>query len=171
MNTPDDVHPDSPSDPGRREFLTRVAGESGAVLGLGSRPATPSRRPAAVPNLIRDENREAGQLDWQLTRVRADQDDLRSPWIEGFCSKQSVKAGETIDLMVSTDPPRRSQIEIFRTGYYGGRGARLMRTLGPFEGKAQPMPTPGRKNLHECQWDRPRLTIPADWPSGVYLAG
>ena len=38
-------------------------------------------------------------------------------------------------------------------GYYGGRGARLVTTLGPFEGKAQPVPTPGPKNLHECRWE------------------
>ena len=55
--------------------------------------------------------------------------------------------------MVSTDPPRRFRIEIFRMGYYGGRGARLMTTLGPFEGKAQPDPAPGPKNLHECRWE------------------
>ena len=91
-------------------------------------------------------------------------------WIEGYCSKQSVQAGESIDIMVSTNPPRPFEIEIFRMGYYGGRGARLMTKLGPFEGKTQPTPTPGEKNLHECRWEpTTRLTIPDDWPSGVYL--
>ena len=37
--------------------------------------------------------------------------------------------------MVSTNPPRPFQIEIFRMGYYGGRGARLMTTLGPLRGQ------------------------------------
>ena len=55
--------------------------------------------------------------------------------------------------MVSTDPPQKFQIEIFRTGYYGGRGARLMTTLGPFEGKAQPTPPVGPKDLRECRWE------------------
>ena len=72
--------------------------------------------------------------------------------------------------MVSTNPPSKFQIEIFRTGYYGGRGARLMTTLGPFNGTKQPDPQIGPKNLHECQW-KPATTvkIPADWVSGVYL--
>jgi hypothetical protein len=123
-----------------------------------------------APHLIHDENRKAGAFDWQLTRVRADNNGFRSPWIEGYCSQQSVKAGEAIDIMVSTDPPRRFQIEIFRMGYYGGRGARLMKVLGPFEGKARPVPAPGPKNLHECRWTpATRLAIPQDWPSGVYL--
>src|SRR5205814_5682098 len=56
------------------------------------------------------------------------------------------------------------------TGYYGGRGARLMKTLGPFVGEKQPDPETGPKNLHECRWKAAMtVTIPADWPSGVYL--
>lgn len=119
---------------------------------------------------IVQENRMPGATDWQLTRVRVDQDGFRSPWIEGYCSRQSVMAGETIDIMVSTDPPQPFQIEVFRMGYYGGRGARLMRTIGPLQGITQPTPQPGEKNLHECRWQpSARLTIPEDWLSGVYL--
>jgi hypothetical protein len=81
-----------------------------------------------------------------------------------------VTNGEIIDIMVSTDPPAKFEVEIFRLGYYGGRGARLMTKLGPFEGKAERVPDIGKKNLHECRWEPvTRLTIPADWVSGVYL--
>jgi hypothetical protein len=45
--------------------------------------------------------------------------------------------------MVSANPPARYQLEIFRTGYYGGRGARLMTTLGPFRAETQPDPAVG----------------------------
>jgi len=122
-------------------------------------------------NPIRQENRKPGAADWQLTRVRLDKaDGMRSPPIEGYCSRQSVKAGETMDIMVSTDPPQKFQIEIFRTGYYGGKGARLMKTLGTFQGKTQPVPKPGPKDIIECRWEpTTRLTIPNDWLSGVYL--
>ncbi len=69
-------------------------------------------------NPIQKENALPGSDDWQLTRVRLDKiDGFRSPWIEGYCSKQSVAAGESLDIMVSTDPPQRFQIEIFRSGY------------------------------------------------------
>jgi len=124
----------------------------------------------AQANPIVEENHHPGARDWQLTRVRADSAGYRSPWIEGYCSRQSVAAGETIDIMVSTDPPRPYRIEIFRMGYYGARGARLMQTIGPLEGAVQPTPTPAEKNLHECQWSvGAKLTIPDDWLSGVYL--
>jgi hypothetical protein len=147
---------------GRRAFLTGMAAATGALIW--------PRLAAAAPDLIHDENARPGALDWQLTRVRVDKDGFRSPWIEGFCTKQSVAAGESIGIMVSTDPPRRFGLEIFRMGYYGGRGARLMATHGPFQGNAQPIPTPGPKNIHECRWEGGLvLTIPEDWPSGVYL--
>nr|WP_152052090.1 N,N-dimethylformamidase beta subunit family domain-containing protein [Tautonia marina] len=126
--------------------------------------------PEGRSSIIREENAKPGTTDWQLTRVRPDGGGFRSPWIEGYCSKQSVKAGETIDLMISTDPPRPFTVEIFRMGYYGGRGARLMTTLGPIEGTAQPVPEPGEKSVHECKWEpSATLTIPDDWVSGVYL--
>ncbi len=163
-DTPLRPHPDRSPPLDRRAFLAGVAAATGAVM-LPDRTAV-----AATSNLIRDENAHAGARDWQLTRVRVDKEGFRSPWIEGYCSKQSVKAGESLDIMVSTVPPRRFGIEIFRMGYYGGRGARLMKELGPFVGEAQPTPAPGRKNLHECQWvPATTLTIPGDWPSGVYL--
>ncbi len=114
---------------GRREFF------SFAVVALGFGvvwfPWPKSQRVLAgqpevaergAADLVVAENRRPGATDWQLTRVRADRDGFRSPWIEGYCSKQSVKAGETVDIMVSTQPPRPFRIEMFRMGYYGGRG-------------------------------------------------
>ena len=126
--------------------------------------------PAGRTGPIPAENRHEGALDWQLTRVRVDAAGFRSPWIEGYCSRQSVPAGESIDILVSTKPPVPFRIEIFRMGYYGGRGARLMTTIGPLQGVTQPTPEPGEKNLHECRWTASHtLTIPDDWVSGVYL--
>jgi hypothetical protein len=94
----------------------------------------------------------------------------RSSVIEGYCSRQSVKAGEKLDIFVSTNPVARFQIEIFRMGYYNGVGSRLMTTLGPFEGQTQPTPEMGEQRLRECQWTAiTSLTIPEDWRSGVYL--
>lgn len=121
-------------------------------------------------NIIQRENKQSGTTDWQLTRVRVDQKGYRSPWIEGYCSKQSVKAGETIEFKISTEPKEKFRLEIFRTGYYGGCGARLMKTMGPFQGEYQNVPKPGHKNIHECDWKTTaQLTIPDDWVSGVYL--
>jgi hypothetical protein len=141
-----------------------------ATLALGLFLIQPAN---AAENPIQLENQRKGATDWQLTRVRLDsKDGYRSPAIEGYCSKQSVAAGKTIDFMVSTDPVSKFKIEIFRTGYYDGHGARLMQTLGPFDGISQPVPEPSRGDRHliECNWNpTTTLTIPEDWLSGVYL--
>jgi hypothetical protein len=74
-------------------------------------------------------------------------------FVEGYCSKQSVLASESLDIMVSTNPASRFTIEIFRTGHYAGRGARLMATLGPIAGKTQPDPAAGPNRVQECRWE------------------
>ncbi|HEU0142955.1 MAG TPA: N,N-dimethylformamidase beta subunit family domain-containing protein [Bryobacteraceae bacterium] len=125
----------------------------------------------ADSGLIPRENKKPGALDWQLTKVRLDKrDGFRAPDIEGYCSHQSIEAGETLRVMVSLREAGRFSLEIFRMGYYGGRGARQMTTLGPIAGKPQPVPEVGPERVRECRWEpNAELKIPADWPSGVYL--
>ena len=84
---------------------------------------------AVAENPIQKENKLPGAIDWQLTRVKVDAAGCRSMNIEGYCSKQSVQPGESMDIMVSSTPARDFKLEFFRTGYYGGRGARLMKTI------------------------------------------
>ena len=50
----------------------------------------------------------------------------RCPWIEGYCSHTSVRAGETIRFYVSTNPAAQFTLDIYRMGYYGGNGGRLV---------------------------------------------
>lgn len=156
----------------RRRFLKSSIGLP--LLGAAG-AATPSSTDAAEarPNLIREENARPGATDWQLTRVRLDERaGFRASDIEGYCSRQSVSAGETLEIFVSAKVPGEFTLEIFRTGYYGGKGARLMKTIGPLPVKPQPTPEPtrGDRHLHECLWEPSiKLDIPEDWPSGVYL--
>ena len=150
----------------RRTFLA-----SSGTAAIAAAQLAPWSASAAQPGLIATENARPGTTDWQLSRVRLDKSTgVRASAIEGYASKQSVLVGESIDLMVSTASPTRFQIEIFRSGYYGGKGGRLMTTLGPFDGKKQPDPVMGEKRLVECRWEPTvTLTVPPDWPSGVYL--
>ena len=121
-------------------------------------------------NIIAEESSLAGTTDWQLTRVMLDEEGTRSALIEGYCSRQSVQAREELEVMVSTNPAARFEVEIFRMGYYNGRGARLMKSLGPLEGKVQADAPIGGNRLRECQWDASfKFTIPENWISGVYL--
>lgn len=147
-----------------RRALIHSAG--GALLPPHFSPT--SLRGSAQSNPIVQENRQAGTTDWQLTYVLSR--NHRSRMIEGFCSRTSVRAGEALDFFLSADPPTPVVIDIYRMGYYGGKGGRWMTRLGPFEVTPQPDPPYGEHRLRECRWQRAaRWVVPEEWLSGVYL--
>lgn len=153
----------------------------GGVVGAGALALLPGcaggREPGRVtaagadPGRIRRENSLPGTTDWMLARARVDpRTRYRCPWIEGYCSRASVRAGERIRFHVSTNPPSPFTIDVYRTGYYGGSGGRHLLRLGPFNGFVQPDPPVGPARVRECRWEAcHELTIPADWVSGVYV--
>ena len=106
--------------------------------------------------LIAEENSKEGTTDWQLTYVRSR--NYRSEVIEGYCSKTSVSAGETIDIFVSANQSTEVSIHIYRMGYYGGKGARHITSLGPFSVEPQPTSPVGEHRLRECKWKSTILT-------------
>src|SRR5262249_27226225 len=84
--------------------------------------------------------------------------------------RTSLRAGERVSVMVRTNPASRFVLDLYRLGYYGGKGGRHLLHMGPFKGKVQPDPDIGVDRLRECRWEpATTLTIPNDWPSGVYL--
>lgn len=160
---------------GRRKILKGFSA-AGIASALGTFSHAPRASAASGPStgsgLVRAENAEPGTTDWQLTFTRVNaKTRYRCPWIEGYASRASVRAGEKIDLMVSTNPAAPFTIDIYRLGYYGGTGGRLVASLGPFEGKVQPDPPIGPERVRECRWEPcASVTIPQDWLSGVYIA-
>jgi hypothetical protein len=131
---------------------------------------------AAQTNPVRIENAKAGSTDWLLTRVVRHDDEVyelgwrRRKGIEAYASHTSIRAGERLDVRVSTYPVNTYSASIYRMGYYGGAGARLMRSIGPLQGTTEPDPKDGERHLVECRWRVGfSLEIPQDWLSGVYL--
>ncbi len=148
--------------PTRRQTIQTLAG-----LGLASL----ARGAVERRNIIAEENAKPGTRDWMLTQPRIEPAvKYRCPWIEGFASASSVRAGGTIRFFVSTRPASRWTLALYRMGFYGGDGARLVAELGPFEGVEQPEPPVGEKRLRECAWTPgAEWQVPADAVSGVYL--
>lgn len=151
----------------RRDVLRGTAlPVAASIAGLAG--AAPQPRPSCIV----EENAHPGALDWQLTRVWLDRPNgFRSPRIEGYCSHRSIRAGETLRVMASMDPAGTARLEIFRTGYYGGAGARQMLSLSPRQIETQPVPSADPETrLRECRWSPTfEFQIPEDWVSGVYL--
>ncbi len=159
------------SDPVTRRDLLKAATGLGAFAALGGCATEPSLT-GAQPDIIRRENAKAGTRDWILSRSRVDPaTKYRSPSIEGYASCTSVRPGETIELLVSTNPASRFTIDIYRLGWYRGAGGRHLLSLGPFQGAVEPDPPVGEKRLRDCAWTPSvSLRIPSDWVSGAHLA-
>src|SRR5262249_48619336 len=122
-------------------------------------------------NAIRAENEKKGTSEWILTNTRVDpKTKYRCPWIEGYCSHTSIRAGEKLCTFASTNPASNFVIDLYRMGYYGGAGGRHLGQYGPFNGTVQPDPEIGEERVRECSWEPAlELKIPRDWLSGVYL--
>lgn len=161
----------------RRNFIKgSVAlglGLASGVIGIPNSFAQPAKK----KNAILRENKKKGTRDWMLTKTRTvpgminkDLENGRCTSIEGYCSANSVRAGEKLKIMVSTNPVSSFKLEIFRTGYYNGDGARLMKRFNSIKGSTQPEPPVGENYERDCNWEPSvEFEIPSDWLSGVYL--
>ena len=90
----------------RRDALKGVAAAT-LVLATGAygapKESAPSPRSSSPGReLIRRENAKPGTWDWMLTNTRIDPKTWwRCPWIEGYCSEMSVRAGDTLTLKIT----------------------------------------------------------------------
>ncbi len=155
----------------RRDTLKQmtVAGTAALTSHLSKGFASTTEKP--LPGIVTDENAKPGTRDWMLKKTKIDPDSkYRCPWVEGYASKASVRAGESISFHVSTHEDSPFTIDLYRLGYYQGLGGRLIKQLGSFAGKTQQDPPIGEKRVRVCDWKAcTELTIPEDWLSGVYV--
>ena len=154
----------------RRDWLRASAG-LGAGAALVGCAGLPLGRAPGEPTLISRENARPGTRDWILTQSAIDPaTKYRCPWIEGYCSHTSIRAGETLEIFVSTKPASNFTLDLYRLGYYGGMGGRHVHSFGMLSGRTQEDPSIADKRLRDCRWSASAsLRIPSDWVSGVYL--
>ncbi len=137
------------------------SGDSGVVS------AMPRTRSCATGDAVRVENCLAGDWDWGVTPGDVAGDD-----IEGYATAGSVQRGGSLDLKVNTAAGATYDVEVFRSGWYDGNGARLVYRLEGLTGVAQPdCTTAPDTGLISCaNWSRSAtITTSEAWPSGVYL--
>lgn len=122
------------------------------------------------------ENERNGDTGWQPQQSPSERPAAVTHQIEGYASLTSVEPGETLEFAVSTDSEWRYRIDIYRLGWYGGDGGRLVTTLQASDdgtrGQRQPIPDPDPDTGRiACDWEpTDTLEVPDDWLSGLYVA-
>ena len=82
-------------------------------------------------NPIVVENANGGTSAWQLTNPSYNGE------IEGYAGATSVNRGGSIALYVNSNGAPFT-LDLYRLGWYGGLGSRLMMSAGTLAGQAQP---------------------------------
>ena len=142
--------------------LCAVAGAAGAGAEPGTSPA---------PNPIQTENALSGTdpAEWLPPTYPPTS-------IEGYASEISVLPGEDVHFHVGTNEGYRYRIEVYRLGWYGAQGARLLTCLpscggdepGQTYGSGQTDPATG---VLRAGWPVTNtLSVPTTWISGYYYA-
>ncbi len=122
-------------------------------------------------NTIQRENQLPGTTEWQLTRPASyDTQTARFPAIEGYAWTTSATAGDTISFSVSTTAPFFTA-DIYRLGWYQGKGGRLIQSIPDLLGDLDPMPSmDAQTGLMEADWPAAfTLKIEPNWVSGMYI--
>jgi hypothetical protein len=156
-----------------------LGGTSLSFTSTGSRPTTTTTttiEPAgttttstsspgwAAANPIAVENARAGTTSWEIGAQKGDT-------IAGFADHTSAQAGQTVRLYVST-AAAQFHVDVYRMGYYGGAGARLVASSAEVPGVQQPAcpVTPGVNMVTCSAWTSSvSFTVNPSWVEGDYL--
>ena len=144
-----------------------IAVRSGLVRAQSSDPFAPCN--PATANAIVCENSKPGNpaSEWDIAGAG-------NANIQGFATDISVNRGEAVRFKIDTDASDY-RLDIYRLGYYGGMGARLIATVQPSALLPQSQPTcltDPSTGLVDCgNWaESANWTVPSNATSGIYIA-
>jgi hypothetical protein len=129
-------------------------------------------RTEGAPPSIAVENREPGTTAWRLPGPPDLLGGAAHGPVEGYVAEQGIAPGQIEKLYVNAPGARTVTVRVYRMGWYGGAGGRLVLQSGPLPAIGQP-PCTHRfsTGLTECDWHATlSFPIPRALPSGVYVA-
>jgi hypothetical protein len=137
------------------------------VARSGATEFSPAVVAAALSPIVL-ENMKPGTPESVWLFDRADQS------IQGFAAQFTIDHGQRVDFKINTDATNY-RVDIYRLGYYGGDGARLVNSFTQNLSAAQlqpaPMFDPVKKLVDAGNWSvSASWNIPGDAVSGVYIA-
>jgi hypothetical protein len=122
-----------------------------------------------VSNPVQLENWAQGTTLWQAPLAPG-------RLVEGYASEISVAPGDTLHFHVSASPAASYRLMIYRLGWYGGRGGRLMACLPTCttdeQAATQPVPQPD-PSTGEIRAGWPvtdMIQVPPTWVTGYDVA-
>jgi hypothetical protein len=128
-------------------------------------------RTRGAPPSIAAENRAPGTSAWRLPGPGTLLGGAARGDVQGYVAEQAVSVGVTERVYVNAPGAREVTLRVYRMGWYGGTGGRLVLQSRPLAAVRQP-PCSHRfyTGLTECRW-RATLSfrIPRALPSGVYI--
>jgi hypothetical protein len=156
---------------GARRRMTRLLAASAAAALAGGlltfAPATPAQAACANPVVCENQLPGTPQSVWDVGPSQG-------TTIQGFADPFSVNIGGSINFKISS-PASSYAVDIYRMGYYGGDGARLVASVPPniaASQNQQPCNTNTSTGLVDCgNWSvSATWNVPATAVSGVYFA-
>lgn len=154
----------------RKRTSLLLAGLVFATVAVLIAPVAPAKEGRVVANAITVENARPGTLAWQRPPAPVSA-------IAGYTLAPSAAPGAKLGLAVSTSPAARYRVELYRLGWYGGKGARLIECLpsctGSEAGAAQREAVPdwSHDGIAREKWRvTDTIAVQRSWTSGYYLA-
>jgi hypothetical protein len=120
----------------------------------------------AAQNAIVLENQKTGTTAWKITNLATNDE------IAGYGDATSINKGQALNLKISLAQAGQYRLDVYRLGYYGGKGGRLITSVTDLNGVTQASPTitNASTNLVECKWNTSySLQTSTDWTTGLYL--
>ena len=140
-----------------------------------------SQTTTITSNPIVRENAQPGTISWKIPALRA-----ATTQIQAYVNATDVQPGQTLTFYVSSQKEGTPYwIDIYRLGWYGGDGGRLITSTGEQVGHAQGYYDAVNRQLVKCNtciinsttglveanWQPSyTLTVSPDWTTGIYLA-
>ncbi len=169
-----------------RFSLSRALGLGGSCPALravrpGSSPVAPARARVSdyrwlvpttgAPPSIAQENRARGTRAWRLPGPPSLEGGAARGPVAGYVAAQAIAAGQTQRVYVSAPGSRTVRLRVYRMGWYGGTGGRLVLQSSSLPVVRQPRCTHRfSTGLTECDWHATlSFRIPEALPSGVYI--
>ena len=130
----------------------------------GGAAGTPT--PVRGVRTVAEENALPGSSDWRVTRPALVGE------IAGYAGQVSVQRGEPLDVYVSTaQAGAKYDADVYRMGWYGGAGARVVRSIRNIDGENQGRwdPLRGVQDCKTCKLDPATLLLEANWKRSLQI--